>query len=182
MSVLLSKAQLRKLPAIGATEQVDADDKVFLAKVFAPEGRFTFYIAEGELRDDGDWLLFGWVVSPLDPAYDEWGYSSLSELASVRTPRFRLKMERDKWFDPQTFRAMRGGLRDLTRGMTRELFLTLTNEPTLFAASRACHTRDALKVLARRHFDFTEEQLDHAWHGLELERRVERDLNPEFTK
>jgi len=43
---------------------------------------WTWFITEGSEEEDGDWLLFGYVIG-LD---EEWGYFLLSEIASVRGP------------------------------------------------------------------------------------------------
>lgn len=45
--------------------------------------RWCWMIVEGEQQEDGDWLLYGYVESGLDPMYDEWGYVLLSELLSI---------------------------------------------------------------------------------------------------
>jgi len=42
--------------------------------------RVTWFITEGSEEEDGDWLLFGYVIG-LD---EEWGYFLLSEIASIR--------------------------------------------------------------------------------------------------
>lgn len=61
-----------------------------VVKYFNPYGAGTWLIIEGEKRDDGDWLLFGYchVVEW------EWGYVLLSELESIRLP-LGLKIERE---------------------------------------------------------------------------------------
>jgi hypothetical protein len=44
-------------------------------------------------------LFFGYVVSPLGPDCDEWGYFDKRELEQVRN-RLGLPLERDVWWKP----------------------------------------------------------------------------------
>jgi hypothetical protein len=64
-------------------------------KLFTPDSSFTWFVTEGAEQEEGDWLLFGFVIG----LEEEWGYSLLSELASVRGP-LGLAVERDLWFHP----------------------------------------------------------------------------------
>jgi hypothetical protein len=77
--MLLTKQNRADLPKLGAQEKL-GDESVVYVKLFDPSGRLTFYITEF----DGDDTLFGYMVSPLGADCDEWGYSSLAELAAVR--------------------------------------------------------------------------------------------------
>lgn len=95
---LLTKALLASLPPLYSTENVEAEDKVAVVKFFDPAGRYTFYVTEGG-PDNDDVRLFGYVVSPLGPGCDEWGYASLNELQEV-TNRFGLGIERDIHWKP----------------------------------------------------------------------------------
>ena len=66
-----------------------------IVKYFFPAGRYTFYVTEG--RPEGkDFLFFGYCVSPLGGDCDEWGYTTLTELLSVRVRG--LAVERDLHF------------------------------------------------------------------------------------
>ena len=66
-----------------------------VCKFFAPVGSWTWYVLEGDKREDGDWEFFGIV----DNEYGhEYGYFTLNELEEVRLP-FGLKIERDKYFE-----------------------------------------------------------------------------------
>lgn len=85
--------RMAKTPA-GSTDGLGPSAPV-LAKFFSPTGRGTWYATEGQQHESGDWLFFGYVVSPLGPDCDEYGYFSLSELQSVRLP-FGLRIERDR--------------------------------------------------------------------------------------
>lgn len=96
---LLTKAIIKKLPAVYATENTPLKDKVAVCKFFCPWGRYTAYVIEGDKYENGNWLFFGYVVSPLGNDYDEFGYFSLSDLESIK--HFSgLTIERDRWFEP----------------------------------------------------------------------------------
>lgn len=75
----LLTAEIRKaLPAIGTTDGQGMDAIAHL-KLFCPYGRMTLYVTEF----DGDDQFYGYMVSPLGPDCDEWGYSSYQELAEM---------------------------------------------------------------------------------------------------
>jgi hypothetical protein len=84
------RSVIRQFP-LGSQEGLRENAKV-LVKFFFPAGRYTFYATEGEEQED-DILFFGYCVSPLGPDCDEWGYTTLSELQSVRIAG--LSIERD---------------------------------------------------------------------------------------
>jgi len=84
------RLQLRPFP-LGSQEGL-ADNAKVLVKFFFPAGRYTFFVTEAEPRGK-DLLFFGFCVSPLGPDCDEWGYTSLTELLSVRVRG--LTIERD---------------------------------------------------------------------------------------
>lgn len=48
-----------------------------------PNGRGDWFVTEGKMESNGDWLFFGFVRSPLVPEYDEFGYFTLNELKSA---------------------------------------------------------------------------------------------------
>lgn len=87
-----------QLPALYSTEAVEAEHKVAVCKFFFPMGRATWFVVEGQRQEGGDVLFFGYVISPLGPDCNEWGYFSLAELESVRV--HGLGIERDLWFKP----------------------------------------------------------------------------------
>ena len=92
-------AAIRKaLPALYSGESIPLEEKVAVAKFFDPTGRYTFFATEGSPEGD-DFLMFGYVISPLGSDCDEWGNVSLNELASVRG-RMGLGIERDLHFSP----------------------------------------------------------------------------------
>ena len=96
---LMTKAIEKALPALYATEDVPAAEKLAVVKFFGG-GRGTWYAVEGEKQEDGDWMFFGYVVSPLGSDCDEFGYFTLNQLKSVKFPPFGLGIERDMHFDP----------------------------------------------------------------------------------
>jgi hypothetical protein len=98
---LLSKSDAKKLPKIGATEGKSLEEKLLVAKIFDPCGRGTWYIVEFDGEDE----CFGYVVSPLGPDCDEWGYFSLAELDEVRN-RMGLPLERDMWWTATKFKNL----------------------------------------------------------------------------
>ena len=93
---LLTKAIEKKLEKFPINSQdgkgVEAE---IVCKFFAPAGSWTWYVLEGEKLKDGDWLLFGIVISDLGAEY---GYFYLSRLERLSLP-FGLKVERDLYFE-----------------------------------------------------------------------------------
>lgn len=74
---------------------------ICVAKFFL--GSWTWYILEGEIENDGDFLMFGIVINGMG---DEYGYVSFNELEKieikVKTPFgiLPLKVERDIYMKP----------------------------------------------------------------------------------
>ena len=94
---LMTKAiekKLEKFP-LGSQDGKGLDAKV-VCKFFAPVGSWTWYVLEGDMQEDGDWLFFGIVVNDY---VTEYGYFGLKELERLRLP-LGLKVERDMYFDP----------------------------------------------------------------------------------
>ena len=89
------RSELRQFP-LGSQEGLAEDAKV-LVRFFFPAGRYTFFVTEAEPCGK-DVLFFGFCVSPLGPDCDEWGYTSLTELISVRVRG--LTIERDLHLPP----------------------------------------------------------------------------------
>jgi len=86
--------ELRKaLPPLYSQES-SGSPKAY-AKFFTPDAGWTWLVTEGSEEEDGDWLLFGYVIG----LEEEWGYFSLSEIADIRGP-LRFPVERDLWFQP----------------------------------------------------------------------------------
>lgn len=86
--------ELRKtLPPLYSQESSSAP--TVHVKFFTPDAGWTWFVTEGAEEEDGDWLLFGYVIG----MEEEWGYFLLSEIAGVRGP-LGLAVERDLWFEP----------------------------------------------------------------------------------
>jgi len=92
---MLTAEIVKKLPALGETDG-QGFDAICQVKFFGG-GRMSFFVTEF----DGDDTLYGYMVSALGAECDEWGYSSLSELANAN--RFGTPLvERDCYFAPRT--------------------------------------------------------------------------------
>ena len=89
--MLLTQANRKALPPLGATEEVPAELQVAVVKFFNPCGSWTWYAMEF----DGEDTFFGLV----DGIEREWGYFSLSELQSFKGP-LGLGIERDLYWTP----------------------------------------------------------------------------------
>lgn len=95
---LITQEIAKATPAMYATENVPTEDKVCTAKFFHPMGRATFFMVEYNPEER---LAFGYVVSPLGPDCDEWGYFSIDELEELCV--HGLGIERDISFRPTRF-------------------------------------------------------------------------------
>jgi hypothetical protein len=87
---LLTKTLTKKLPKLYDTELVPTEDKIAIAKLFAPWSNWTWYVIEF----DGSDVCWG-LVSGHEA---EFGYFSLSELSKVK--RLGVTIERDIFFRP----------------------------------------------------------------------------------
>ena len=90
---LLPEELKRILPPLYSQKSSSAP--IVHGKLFTPDAGWTWFITEGSEEEDGDWLLFGYVIG----LEEEWGYFLLSEIASVQGP-LGLPVERDLWFQP----------------------------------------------------------------------------------
>ena len=75
------------------------EEPIAAVKFFDPTGSWTWYAAEGQKREDGDWLFFGAV----DGFEFEYGYFTLNELKHAKdgcTGLQALPIERDLYFSP----------------------------------------------------------------------------------
>lgn len=61
-------------------------EAVVIAKYFNPYGSGTWYVLEAEKQDDGDYLFFGYVESPITPEFNEYGYFTLKQLEDLKIP------------------------------------------------------------------------------------------------
>ena len=94
---LLTKEIEKQLPALGSQDEVA--DPICCLKFFTPDAGWTWFIVSGEKQEDGDWLFFAKVISPIVPD-GELGYVSLAELKTVRGS-LGLPVERDLYFTPK---------------------------------------------------------------------------------
>ena len=78
------------------------EDAVVVCKFFAPIGSWTWYVLEGEKKEDGDWMFFGIVVNEF---CTEMGYFTLKDLESIRLP-LSLTIERDMYLGPCTVKEL----------------------------------------------------------------------------
>jgi hypothetical protein len=77
-------------------------DPVCVLKFFTPDADWTWYVVEGSEQQDGDWVFFGMVTSPMCP-FGEMGCFTLLELMSVRGA-LGLPIERDLYWTPRPIR------------------------------------------------------------------------------
>lgn len=91
MELLPEEVRVR-LPALYAQECVR--DPVAHLKLYTPDANWTWYATEGSPEGD-DFIFFGYVIG----LEKEWGYFSLAELTSARSP-MGLPIERDLYFEP----------------------------------------------------------------------------------
>ncbi len=91
----VSKA-LARFP-LGSQDSLGDGARV-VVKFFFPAGRYTLFVTEAEKQEDGDYLFFGYCLSPFGADCDEWGYTALSELASLNIRG--LGIERDICVEP----------------------------------------------------------------------------------
>lgn len=96
---LLTKALLKKLPPLGATDE--ETDPLVICKFFFADFHWTWFAIEFDGKD----TFYGFV----DCDFPELGYFSLSELQRARG-KLRLPIERDRYFEPCHLAALRAKL------------------------------------------------------------------------
>ena len=82
------------------------EEPIAVLKYFDPTGSWTWYAAEGQKQEDGDWLFWGAV----DGFEYEYGYFRLSELQHAKdgcTGLQALPIERDLHFKPTLLSELR---------------------------------------------------------------------------
>ena len=95
---LMIKEIEQKLPSLYHFETTRTEP-VAMVKYFDPTGSWTWYVAEGQKQDDGDWLFWGAV----DGFEFEYGYFTLNELKHAKDNCkgiYALPIERDLHFHP----------------------------------------------------------------------------------
>lgn len=98
------RSAIQKQFPIGSQDGLGDNAKV-LVKFFFPAGRYTFYVTEGKPQGK-DFLFFGYCVSPLGEDCDEWGYTALSELQSVRVRGLTIERDLHLPFATRTLREL----------------------------------------------------------------------------
>lgn len=94
---LLTEEIIQRLPKLRSQEDRDPQDVPVIVKFFDPTGSWTWYVTEGEQREDGDWEFFGFVRG----FENELGYFTLGELEHAKDGLRGLKgvpIERDLHF------------------------------------------------------------------------------------
>ena len=81
------KLVLKKHEELFANVKEESDENsLVIIHFFHPAGSWDWYALEGKPIDGGkDWLFFGYVLSGVDPAFDEFGCFSLSEFKNWDT-------------------------------------------------------------------------------------------------
>ena len=74
----MTKLNKIEVPELYSTE--NDNDPIVKIHFKNPNGRGDWFVTEGQMECDGNWLFFGFVRSPLQPEFDEFGYFTLSEL------------------------------------------------------------------------------------------------------
>jgi len=77
---LLTQEIIHRLPKLGSQDGKDPREVKVVAKFFDPTGSWTWYVTEGEQREDGDWEFFGFVRG----FENELGYFTLNELEHAK--------------------------------------------------------------------------------------------------
>lgn len=90
---------LRAEDQLPTFEQLNEEDPLCRVKLFAPVGRYTYYVAAATLYEgiEGP-VLTGYCISPLGPECDEWGDQ---DIASIARAPFPLPIERDIHWEPK---------------------------------------------------------------------------------
>ena len=91
---LITKEIEKTLPPLYSQDEVE--DPICNLKFFTPDAGWTWYVVAGGEQEDGDWLFFTKVISPICPD-GELGYVLLSQLEQVRGA-LGLPVERDLWW------------------------------------------------------------------------------------
>jgi len=92
---LLTKAIEKTIPALYSTKETALEDKTIVCKYFAIGSDWTWYVVEGERREDGDFLFYGLV----EGHEREWGYFTLGEMEALKWHGIP-GIERDLYFKP----------------------------------------------------------------------------------
>lgn len=94
-----------KYPTLSEIDQTDNEDKKLIVKIFDPQSRWKWFIAAVDEEQYG--LVFGYVVSGMDPNFSEWGFFDITEIANTHKYRnnpLSIPIERDIHWTPKTWR------------------------------------------------------------------------------
>jgi len=95
----MTKEILKRIPALGSTEDIPMDDKVIHVKFFSPYSNWTWYAVE---YDPETKTFFGLVHG----FEKEWGYFTLDELENAYRGSLPL-VERDMYYGPKKVSEIR---------------------------------------------------------------------------
>lgn len=117
MTLKLTKAIAKALPAIYSTEKAAPSEKIAKLKIFNPCGAGTWYVFEADALvnpSEEVWMPLSEAVKKNVPYSDvkffgyvtglgcnEMGYFLLSEMQAVKGP-FGIGLEIDKWYTPES--------------------------------------------------------------------------------
>jgi hypothetical protein len=92
---LITKDIERKLEQhpLYSGDSLPRDEQEVIVKFFTPDSNWTWYVTEGQRRENGDWEFFGLV----DGDCAELGYFCLSDFQDVKGP-LGLYIERDRYY------------------------------------------------------------------------------------
>ena len=94
---LLTEEIKGRLPKLGAQDGKDPQEVKVVAKFFDPIGSWTWYVVEGEQREDGDWEFFG-LVRGFEAELGSFTLSELQHAKDGLTGLQALPIERDLHF------------------------------------------------------------------------------------
>jgi hypothetical protein len=93
---LVTKAMLKRLPALDSMPQVPLEERQALARFFTPWDDWSWYVLEGSQQPDGDIVFLGYVVSSHGADFGSFSLSDLQQDFDARC----MRVERDKMFVP----------------------------------------------------------------------------------
>jgi hypothetical protein len=101
---LLGEFDKDSLPKLYSTEDVPLEQKIAYIKLYSPYSKWVWLILEGEETENGDFLMFGYVIGH----ESELGYISLKELEACNSEYYedRCLVMKDDDFKPVTLKEM----------------------------------------------------------------------------
>lgn len=93
---MMTKELEGKIPSLNKLEELD--NPLSIIHYFHAFGAGDWYVIAGDKQENGDWLFYGYVKSPLGAMFDEFGTFTLNELTSVK--KFGVNaIERDLYWE-----------------------------------------------------------------------------------